>query len=265
MSFTAFPRRANKALGQHFLQDARVIEQLLCAIAPQLGQHIVEIGPGRGALTIPLLQHRPRLTVIEIDRALLTPLTAAAQPYGALQVIAQDVLTVDLHAIAHGSPIRLVGNLPYNLSSPIVFHALRHAAVITDIHFMLQKEVVDRLIAQPGTKTYGRLSVMVQALCTVEWLCDVPAQAFVPAPKVESAVVRMVPFATGQQALSQPECFAQVVRAAFGQRRKTLRNALAGYCTVDQLHLAQIDPNARAEQIAVAQFMTLANIIAVGG
>lgn len=187
-------------------------------------------------------------------------MTEAARAHGTLEVIHRDVLTVDFTALAHnGGPIRLVGNLPYNLSSPILFHALDHAPSIRDMHFMLQKEVVDRMAAGPGSKVYGRLSVMLQAYCRVTPLFDVPPGAFRPPPKVDSAVVRLVPRDPDEIGIRDAARFSAVVRDAFGQRRKTLRNALSQQCGSAEIEAAGLRPDARAEQIAVTDFVRLAN------
>ncbi|WP_101097569.1 16S rRNA (adenine(1518)-N(6)/adenine(1519)-N(6))-dimethyltransferase RsmA, partial [Xanthomonas citri] len=188
---SSFSAPAKKSLGQHFLADRYYIDRIVQAVDPRAGQHLVEIGPGQGAITFPLLRKHGALTVIEFDRDLIAPLTEAAAPIGALRIIHRDVLSVDFTALADGTPIRLVGNLPYNISSPILFHALDHAAAVADMHFMLQKEVVDRMAAGPGSKVYGRLSVMLQAYCEVTALFVVPPGAFRPPPKVDSAVVRL--------------------------------------------------------------------------
>ncbi len=255
-----FGKPAKKSLGQHFLHERGIIEKMLLAISPKPGDRFVEIGPGQGALTFPLLDRHGALTAIEFDRDLLEPLTAAAKAHGALTLIHSDVMNVDFTALAAGEPFRLVGNLPYNLSSPILFHALGHAASIRDMHFMLQKEVVDRMAAAPGSKVYGRLSVMLQAYCTVTSLFKVPPGAFRPPPKVGSAVVRLVPRPPERIGIDDPRRFAEVVRAAFGQRRKTLRNALGGVCDADRILAAGIDPQTRAEQLEVADFVRLANL-----
>ena len=257
-----FSEPAKKSLGQHFLHDRGVVDKLVMAIDPRPGDRIVEIGPGQGALTFPLLDRHGALTAIEFDRDLLEPLTAAAKSHGELTLINSDVMNVDFTALAGGTPFRLVGNLPYNLSSPILFHALDHAAVVRDMHFMLQKEVVDRMAAGPGSKVYGRLSVMLQAYCTVTALFMVPPGAFRPPPKVDSAVVRLVPHPPGQVGIDNPRRFADIVRAAFGQRRKTLRNALSNVCAADEIVRAGIDPQNRAEQLAVTDFIALANLAA---
>ncbi len=250
--------RHKKSLGQHFLHERGVVERILAALAPQPEQRVVEIGPGAGALTLPLLDRIGRLTAIEFDRDLLPRLTEAARGRGELNLIHADVLTVDFTALAAGGRLRLVGNLPYNLSSPILFHCLAHLPAIEDMHFMLQREVVERMAAAPGSKVYGRLSVMIQAECQVTPLFDVAPGAFKPPPKVDSAVVRLRPLAAGTAAVADPKRFAEVVRSAFGQRRKTLRNALHGVCSVAEIEAADIDPGARAETISVAGFLRLA-------
>lgn len=263
-----FSEPAKKSLGQHFLHERGIVQKIVQAVDPQPGDALVEIGPGQGAITFPLLDRHGSLTAIEFDRDLLAPLAEAARAHGALRIVPGDVLGVDLTALARelapagsGNPgrIRLVGNLPYNLSSPILFHALDHAAAIVDMHFMLQKEVVDRMAAAPGGKVYGRLSVMLQAYCEVTALFEVPPGAFRPPPKVDSAVVRLVPRDPAAIGIHDPRRFSDIVRAAFGQRRKTLRNALSTVCGQDTLHAAGIDPGERAERLAVTDFVRLAN------
>lgn len=254
-----FKPEAKKHLGQHFLHDGGIIAMIVHAVDPRPGDRLVEIGPGQGAITFPLLDRHGELTVIEFDRDLIFPLSEGARAHGTLEVIHRDVLTVDFTAMANETPIRLVGNLPYNLSSPILFHALDHAAAIVDMHFMLQKEVVDRMAAGPGSKVYGRLSVMLQAYCRVIALFDVPPAAFRPPPKVDSAVVRMIPHPPAQVGIDDRALFARVVRDAFGQRRKTLRNALSRICDGAAIEAAGLRPDARAEQIEVADFVKLAN------
>ncbi len=255
--------RTKKALGQHFLHDRGVVERILQALGPRPGQRIVEIGPGAGALTFPLLARHGSLTAIEFDRDLIAPLGAAAAAHGELQIIAADVLTVDFTTLAGGTPLRVVGNLPYNISSPILFHLLAHAAAITDMHFMLQREVVERMAAEPGSKVYGRLSVMLQAACDVQALFVVPPAAFRPPPKVDSAVVRLLP--QPRAALQDSALFATVVRHAFAQRRKTLHNALRDVCTDADLRAVGIAPGERAERVAVDQYIALANHLALAG
>ncbi len=263
------PARAKKQLGQHFLHEAGVISKIIRAVNPQAGDRLVEIGPGRGALTLPLLRQHGALTAIEFDRDLIAPLTATASDQGELTIIHRDVLQVDFAALAasgdapaDNDKLRLVGNLPYNISSPILFHALAFADAIRDMHFMLQKEVVDRMAAAPGSKVFGRLSVMLQAYCTVTPLFTVAPGGFTPPPKVDSAVVRLVPKRQNQIGIVDTKLFADVVRDAFGQRRKTLRNALSRLCNADDFAAAGVRPEARAEQLAVPEFIALANVLA---
>ena len=247
-----------KQFGQHFLHDDAIVANIVRAIAPRAGEHVVEIGPGDGALTLPLLRALGKLTVIELDRDLVPRLEKAAQGVGELGIVNADVLGVDFSALAGGAPLRVVGNLPYNISSPILFHCLDHVDAITDMHFMLQKEVVDRMAAAPGSKVYGRLSVMLQLACRVEPLLHVPPQAFRPPPKVESAVVRLLPRPPAQRPDVDPVLLANVVRAAFGQRRKTLANALHGLLDAHAIAAAGVDPRTRAEQLAPDGFVALA-------
>ena len=259
MPHAATPRHLHKKqFGQHFLHDARIIEAIVRAIAPRADDSVVEIGPGDGALTLPLLRALGRLTVIELDRDLVPRLQHAAQGVGELSIINADVLGVAFTALAQGKRLRVVGNLPYNISSPILFHCLDHIDAITDMHFMLQQEVVERMAAAPGSKVYGRLSVMLQLACRVEPLLHVPPQAFRPPPKVDSAVVRLVPRPPSERPDVDAPVLANVVRAAFGQRRKTLANALRNLLDVDAIRKAGVDPQQRAEQLAPAAFVELA-------
>ncbi|HEU0154071.1 MAG TPA: 16S rRNA (adenine(1518)-N(6)/adenine(1519)-N(6))-dimethyltransferase RsmA [Arenimonas sp.] len=257
-----FKAPPKKNLGQHFLADRSYIDRIVMAVNPKAGDRLVEIGPGQGAITFPLLRKHGELTVIEFDRDLITPLMEASEGVGRLTIIHKDVLQVDFSRLAGDEgPLRLVGNLPYNISSPILFHALEHAGAVRDMHFMLQKEVVDRMAADPGSKVYGRLSVMLQAYCTVTSLFDVPPGAFRPPPKVDSSVVRLVPKAAADIGIADPALFERVVRDAFGQRRKTLRNALSQVCSGADIEAAGLRPDARAEQLAVADFVQLARFL----
>jgi len=259
------PHVTKKRFGQHFLHDKNILSRIVEYVAAKPGERIVEIGPGEGALTLPLLRAAGSLTVIELDRDLIEPLRTRASGVGELTIVHRDVLEVDIGALAAGATIRLVGNLPYNISTPILFHCLDHAAAIHDMHFMLQKEVVERMAAGPGSKTYGRLSVMLQLRCAVEPLFDVPPTAFTPPPKVDSAVVRLVPLSTDKLPQADFAVVDRVVRAAFGQRRKTLSNALKGVADADDLAAAGIDPRLRAEQLAPATFVALAQHLQAKG
>ncbi|MBN8886328.1 MAG: 16S rRNA (adenine(1518)-N(6)/adenine(1519)-N(6))-dimethyltransferase RsmA [Rudaea sp.] len=258
------PHVTKKRFGQHFLHDKNILRRIVEYVAAKPGECLVEIGPGEGALTFLLLQATGRLTAIELDRDLIEPLRARAKGVGELTIVNRDVLEVDFSALARDagvSKVRLVGNLPYNISTPILFHCLDHAGVIDDMHFMLQKEVVERMAAGPGSKTYGRLSVMLQLRCSVEPLFDVPPTAFSPPPKVDSAVVRLVPLPAEKLPQTDFVAIDRVVRAAFGQRRKTLGNALRQVAGADDLAAAGIDARERAEQLPPAAFVALARVL----
>jgi 16S rRNA (adenine1518-N6/adenine1519-N6)-dimethyltransferase len=252
------PHQPRKRFGQHFLHERGVIDRILLAIDPKPDDLLVEIGPGEGALTLPLLARAGHLTAIEIDRDLAPLLPGRAAGTGELTVIEADALTVDFRALAAGRRLRLVGNLPYNISTPLLFHLLGAADAITDMHFMLQKEVVDRMAAGPGGKEYGRLSVMLQARAEVEPLFRVAPGAFRPPPKVDSAVVRIVPKPASATADIDPARLERIVRAAFAQRRKTLHNALAGVVEDAELRAVGIDPRTRAEDVPVEGYLALA-------
>lgn len=253
--------RPRKRFGQHFLHDAKVIARIVEAIDPRAGERIVEVGPGRGVLTAALLERVDHLQAIEIDRDLAAGLDARFER-GRLEVLQADVLDVDFTALrAAGPALRLVGNLPYNISTPLLFHLLTHAAAIADMHFMLQKEVVDRMAAAPGSKIYGRLTVMLAPWIKVEPLFGVGAGSFRPAPKVESTVVRLTPLRASPFDIGEPRRFEQVVRAAFAQRRKTLRNSLKGVVDEAAFQRLGIDPNDRAERLSPTQFAALASAL----
>ena len=256
--------RPKKSFGQHFLHEKRYIDRIVSAIAPREGDTVVEIGPGEGALTLPLLTAAGRLTAIELDTDLVPALRERAAAAGTLTIIQADVLTVDFTALAQqlgASRLRIAGNLPYYISSPILFHCVEHAAAIQDMHFMLQKEVVDRMAAEPGSKVYGRLSVMLQLACRVVPLFDVPPGAFRPPPKVDSSVVRLVPLAPSERHDADPARVHAIVKAAFAQRRKTLANGLKQRMDADAIRRAGVDPGARAETLAPLDFVRLAKLV----
>lgn len=250
---------ARKRFGQHFLHEQGVIQRTLDVIAATRDDAMVEIGPGHGALTWPLLDRIGQLTVVEIDRDLAARLRTQAP--SALTVIETDALKADYAALARqaGQPLRLVGNLPYNISSPLLFVLLAQPGAIRDMHFMLQKEVVDRIVAAPGGKTYGRLSVAVAARADAVRLFDVGPGAFSPPPKVMSCVVRLVP-RPAEFRIDDWTVFDRLVTAAFCKRRKTLRNALSAWLTADAIGAAGIDPTLRPERISPAEFARLANL-----
>ncbi len=247
-----------KRFGQHFLHDRQVIERIVEAIAPAPGDRLVEIGPGEGVLTERLLARTQRLDVIEIDRDLAAALRDRDDRPGRLHVHEGDVLRFDFRGLATDGPLRIAGNLPYNISTPLLFHLLAQHEVIRDMHFMLQREVVDRIVAAPGDGNYGRLSVMLQAHCAATSLFRVGSGAFRPPPAVDSAVVRLVPH---ERPLVPPElqaAFADIVRAAFSARRKTLRNGLRQLLSPERIAAAGVDPGARPQTLPVEAFVALA-------
>ena len=248
-----------KRFGQNFLADPHYVARIVEAIDPQPGDNVVEIGPGLAALTGALIDRAGRIAAVEIDRDLAARLRERFTA-DRLALHEADALAFDFSTL--GERLRVVGNLPYNISSPLLFHLADHADVVRDIHVMLQREVVARMTAGPGTKDYGRLSVMLQTRFAVGRLFTVPAGAFRPAPKVESAVARLVPLGAARPALDDAALFARVVAAAFGQRRKTLRNALAALADAAALDAAGIDPSARGETLSVQDFVRLANALA---
>ena len=252
--------RPRKRFSQNFLIDRHTIGRIVAAVNPQRGERIVEIGPGRGALTRPLLERVDQLTVIEIDRDLAGALRSE-YPGEHLNVVLADALSVELSAL--GSGLRIVGNLPYHISSPLLFHCAEQVEHVTDLHFMLQAEVVDRMAAAPGTPEYGRLSVTLQSVFSVEKLFQVPAGAFFPVPAVESAVARLVPLGDARPAIHDRQTFETVVAAGFGQRRKTLRNALQKHISAGALEGLGVDPGVRAETLPVAVFVAIANAVAL--
>lgn len=251
--------KARKRFGQHFLHDPGVIARLIEAIAPEHGGRLVEIGPGQGALTFPLLERAGRLEVIEIDRDLVPLLRERAAGQGDLVIHEADVLEVDFAALAGPRErLRLCGNLPYNISTPLLFHVLASAEHLLDMHFMLQREVVLRMAAEPDTGDYGRLTVMLAVHCAVEHLFDVGPGAFRPPPKVHSSVVRLTPHAAPPFPIGDRARFALVVARAFGQRRKTLRNSLKGIVTPSGFEATGIDAGRRAETLSPEEFAALA-------
>jgi 16S rRNA (adenine1518-N6/adenine1519-N6)-dimethyltransferase len=251
--------RPRKRFGQNFLHDPGIINRIVSAIAPQPSDRLVEIGPGKGAITLPLLQAAGRLQVVELDRDLIKPLQARCSGAGELVVHNADALKTDFCALSGGGALRVVGNLPYNISTPLLFHLLAQSRCIADMHFMLQKEVVDRLAAAPGDGQYGRLSVMVQYRCEVTPLFTIGPGAFQPAPKVVSAFVRLQPWEKPPVTVQDEAMLGHIVRRAFGQRRKTLRNALRGILDDAQIRALDIDPTARAEVLGVDDFARLAD------
>jgi len=263
---------ARKRFGQNFLVSSAIIQEIIDAIAPRAGETLVEIGPGLGALTEPLLTRIDHLQVVEVDRDLIARLRQR-WPAERLTVHEGDALDFDFAALKRAGPLKIVGNLPYNISSPLLFHLSESAAVVHDMHFMLQKEVVDRMVAEPGSSDFGRLSVMLQYSYHMECLFTVPPDAFEPPPKVMSAIVRLIPRDKGkvgagdtvpydQNDIAKDEAlFARIVAAAFSQRRKMLRNTLRDFIDEAGLTALGISPTARAEALGVSDYVRLANAL----
>ncbi len=252
---------ARKRFGQNFLHDSYIIDSIVSAIHPLPDQAVVEIGPGLGALTEPVAERLEHMTVIELDRDLAARLATHPFMQQKLEIIQQDAMTVDFAALAAkaGQSLRVFGNLPYNISTPLMFHLFSYTEAIRDMHFMLQKEVVNRLVAGPNSKAYGRLSVMAQYYCHIIPVLEVPPESFRPAPKVDSAVVRLVPHATLPYPVKDLQVLARITSQAFNQRRKTVRNSLGNLFTPEQLKDLGVDPVLRAENISVEQYCRLAN------
>lgn len=254
--------RVRKRFGQNFLVDGNIIRNIVAAIDPKPAQAMVEIGPGLGAMTRPLAAQLDRLHVIEIDRDLAARLREGDLA-DRLVIHEQDALKFDFGALSVelGSALRVVGNLPYNISSPLLFHLADHATCVTDLTFMLQKEVVDRIVAAPDTEAFGRLSVMLQYRFECAHVFDVPPGAFRPMPKVMSAIVQLRPRPVEQLAARDPQLMSDIVKAAFGQRRKTLRNTLREWLTQDDWDALALDASRRGETLGVADYVRIANHI----
>ncbi len=246
-----------KRFGQNFLTDQSVIDRILATIHPRATDEIIEIGPGQGALTRQLAASGARLTLVELDRDLVQTLQAEYGQLPQVKVVSADALKTDFSRLSQGGKLRIVGNLPYNISTPLLFHLTHHLAQIADMHFMLQKEVVERITAEPGSSDWGRLSIMLQLRCHTENLLEVPAEAFFPTPKVQSAVVRLTPKAE-QPSTEQLQALETIVRTAFNNRRKTLRNSLKGLFGEAQLEALGIDPQVRPETLHLTAFQRLA-------
>lgn len=251
-----------KRFGQNFIHDPAVIRRIVNAIQPQADQHLVEIGPGQGAITTHLIDRCRKLDVIELDRDLISGLNAVSKS-DHFHIHNADALRFDFCSLANNNDnkLRLLGNLPYNISTPLLFHLLGQAECIHDLHFMLQKEVVERIVAAPGSKTYGRLSVAIQARCSSEMLFVIGPGAFNPAPKVESAIVRLTPDMDAIQAIRYPQLLDQILQQAFSQRRKIVLNSLKKSADGPMFEAVAIDPTARAEVIPVSSYVQLANLV----
>jgi 16S rRNA (adenine1518-N6/adenine1519-N6)-dimethyltransferase len=251
--------RPRKRFGQNFLHDPVIIHKIINAIRPEKSDALLEIGPGQGAITCPLLEAAGKLTVVELDRDLIGPLQARCSTLGELTVFSADALTFDFCAVAGQQMLRVIGNLPYNISTPLLFHLLDQHQCIKDMHFMLQKEVVERMAASPGSGQYGRLSVMLQQRCRVTPLFTIGSGAFKPPPRVESAFVRLEPYSEPIVQVMDQKAFETLVKQAFSQRRKTLRNTLRDLLDVEDISRLGIDPAARAESLHIDYFAARAN------
>jgi 16S rRNA (adenine1518-N6/adenine1519-N6)-dimethyltransferase len=254
--------QARKRFGQHFLTSSDIIEKIVSAIAPREGETIVEIGPGHAAITAPLADSATTLHAIEFDRDLIANLRKQFHGRSNVTIHEADALLFDFSTL--GDELRIVGNLPYNISTPLLFHLLTFQSIVTDMHFMLQKEVVDRMSATPGSKDYGRLTIMLGCQLEIVPLFEVPPDAFTPPPRVMSSVVRMRPLAQDRFDIQDPQQLAQIVRQAFSRRRKTLRNALQGLASESDIEAAGLEPGKRPEQIPVDGWIGLANLLASG-
>ncbi|WP_372998995.1 16S rRNA (adenine(1518)-N(6)/adenine(1519)-N(6))-dimethyltransferase RsmA [Marinobacter sp.] len=251
--------QARKRFGQNFLHDPGVIEQIIRAINPKPDDAIVEIGPGLGALTEEILAVNPRLQVVELDRDLIPVLRTKFFNYPEFRIHEADALKFDFSQLMVDRPLRIIGNLPYNISTPLIFHLLSQAGVVQDMHFMLQKEVVQRMAAVPGDNNYGRLGIMTQYFCRVQPLFEVGPGAFRPAPKVDSAIVRLVPHKTLPHPARDLATLQSVVRTAFNARRKTLRKALGGMVSAEQLQNLGINDGLRPENLDLADYVAIAD------
>lgn len=255
--------QARKRFGQNFLHDDSVIDAIISAINVNREQHIVEIGPGRGALTAPLIASGALLDVVELDRDLIPILTAQFSQNPQFHIHQADALKFDYRALSRAyEKLRVIGNLPYNITTPLLFHLLSQSDVIEDMCFMLQREVVERICAEPGSKRYGRLSIMIQYQCDAELLFLVPPEAFDPIPKVESAIIYMQPKRSALAEQVDVVALNKLVTQAFNQRRKTLANTLKNNVSVAQLEALDIDPTQRPEMVSVAQYVQLAQSLA---
>ncbi|WP_185235529.1 16S rRNA (adenine(1518)-N(6)/adenine(1519)-N(6))-dimethyltransferase RsmA [Teredinibacter franksiae] len=260
MSRKPTEHRARKRFGQNFLIDERLINHIVRSIAPKPDDNLVEIGPGKGAITAPLLEHCQKLNVIELDRDLIPVLLAQFAKYEDFKIHQADALKYDFaNLITAGKPLRIVGNLPYNISTPLIFHLLSYQAQVKDMHFMLQKEVVERLAASAGEKNYGRLGIMAQYYCQVENLFEVPPESFSPAPKVDSAIVRLTPHTQLPHPVYHLNKLELLVRTAFSQRRKTLRNSLKSLGVNFDDNNFNIDLKKRAENLSLEDYVQLCN------
>ena len=254
--------KARKRFGQNFLHDHGVIDNIIASIHPKAGEHLVEIGPGQGALTADVLERAGELDVVELDRDLIPTLLLRFGLNKNFRIHEADALKFDFSSLkTDDRPLRIIGNLPYNISTALIFHLLSFESLIKDMHFMLQKEVVQRLAASPGEKHYGRLGIMTQYYCRVDNLFTVGPGAFKPAPKVDSAIVRLEPYRQLPNPCKDRQKLEQIVRDAFSQRRKTVRNTLKQHLQADELTTLDINPSARPEVLTLAEYVRIADYL----
>ena len=256
-TFNPYQHQAKKRFGQNFLTDLAIIERIVKSIRPKEGDNIVEIGPGLGAITRLVLPEVGKMTAIELDRDVIPKLKFNCDRRGELNIIQEDALKIEFDRFSVDGPIRVIGNLPYNISTPIMFHLFEYLSDVKDMHFMLQKEVVERMVAAPGSKAYGRLTVMTQFFCDAQLLFLVPPESFEPAPKVDSAIVRLVPKVSPE--VKDFKLFSQMVTEAFNMRRKTVRNAWKKRLPVEAYEELQVKPTLRPENLTLANFVDAAN------
>lgn len=262
MSQTVPYHKARKRFGQNFLHDHGIIDKIIACIHPKMGEHLVEIGPGQGALTADVLEQAGELEVVELDRDLIPTLMLRFGRHKKFRIHEADALKFDFSSLkTDDRPLRIIGNLPYNISTPLIFHLLSFEHLIQDMHFMLQKEVVQRLAASPGEKHYGRLGIMTQYYCQVHNLFTVGPGAFKPAPKVDSAIVRLKPYHQLPHPCKDHHKLERIVRDAFSQRRKTVRNTLKQHLQADELITLNIDPSARPEVLTLADYVRIADYL----
>ncbi len=255
------PHRARKRFGQHFLHDKNIIDKILRAISPREGENLLEIGPGQGALTFPLLRQCRKLTAVELDRDLIPQLSRRSAEYGDLNIINNDILNFDISRLPSDKPYRIVGNLPYNISTPLMFHLLKSTGKILDMHFMVQKEVAQRIVAPVNSDHYGRLSIMMQYQCECQYLFDVAPGCFTPPPKVNSAIIRLIPHTHPHFEVGDSALFAKLVQTAFGQRRKSISNSLKTMVAAEVFQRCGIDTKLRAENLQGRDYARLSRAL----
>jgi 16S rRNA (adenine1518-N6/adenine1519-N6)-dimethyltransferase len=260
--FNPNQHQAKKRFGQNFLHDTQIIDRLMGCLCLKENDSFVEIGPGLGAITRQLLPIIKKMDAIELDREIVPKLQFNCDRLGQLTIHQMDALKVDYHRFFTDRPIRVIGNLPYNISTPLLFHLFKYKAIIQDMHFMLQKEVVERMVAEPGSKTYGRLTIMTQSICNIQMLFKVPAHAFTPIPKVESAIVLLTP-KKEKSPINNPSFFSKMVSDAFNQRRKTLRNVWKAYLSSEEIEQLNMNPALRPEQITIDEYIKASNYLAL--